>query len=100
MEGHICKFVCLVIVKQHIFRCGGGVSETVTDIEPERNIVCKAGSTAPVPSVLISLDTAAPVQYTEGIFRFKPVFYAVEENTSLCRHTVDFLIEIEVIGFF
>lgn len=63
-KKYLVKLVAPSVIENHIFACGICITEAVTEIEAERLAVNNIVSRTPVPSVVISPDTSAPVKGT------------------------------------
>ena len=89
----------LAVIEQHIFGCRRRIAETIADIEAEAASVCEYRlSRTPVPGIIVSPDTASPVQSRQSaVLRPEPVFPAAQCNDSVGAQAVDFLVVIKMV---
>lgn len=96
VEAHLRQLMGAALVKEHIFRGGGGVAEAVSDVEAEGLAVRKARGGAPVPGVAVRPHAPAPVQHAEGIRGFEGVCLRAQLHGPGGAHTVDLLVVVEM----
>ena len=73
MKLYVIQLMRPSAIKNHILRCGGGVSEPVSDIKPERFSSDGSISGSPVPCIVISPYSTSPVQSPVIFLRGKQV---------------------------
>ena len=97
MEGHVVQLVDLSVVEEHVLRGGGGVAETVADVEAEGHTVKVRIAAAPVPGIVVGPDAPAPVQGAEIRLGIKGIADAVVCHPARGPHAVDLLIIIKML---
>ena len=99
IECHLIELVSFTVIKKHIFACRRGVAETVTDVEAEATAVVEDHlSASPVPGVVVSPDSPAPIKCCKRlIFFVKLPVQVAEAHLSFCTHAVDLLIIVKML---
>lgn len=95
-KGDLIQLMSLVVIKQHIFRCGRSIAKTIANIKTKGNIIAyKTRGTSPVPSVFVGPYTSAPIKNTATLSGGKAIEFITAGNGAASRHTVDFLVIIK-----
>ena len=95
MKRHIIQLMRLSVIVQHILRCRRSIPEPVSNIEPKGLTLNHTITGPPVPAVIISPHTSAPVQGSKIRLRTKGICLPIIPHTSAGRHTVNLLVIVE-----
>ena len=96
MECNVVQLVGFAVVEDDVFRCCGGVAESVAYVEAEAVAVDIGVAGAPEPRVVVCPYAAAPVKGAEVGLGVELVVLAVEFHPAACAHAVDLLVVVEV----
>ena len=86
IKCYLAELVSFTAVEYHVFAGRRGITEAIADVKAKRHSVCKTGSAAPVPYVVVGPYTTTPVKDTEGAFFIECVSLTVKNNRATCRY--------------